>query len=175
MTNQNSMKPFMVGSVCISDLEGFLDTEINGMRGCFIPYDMNPCIFLGQYPQTGRIKVNVDILMREVSNSKSGSSHFIKLNVGKMNRERFRMTQEAVDAQKIVGNMFTRVPGQRRRGAQHQAAVPGGYQQHGPAHQVPAGGYQPPMGGAPLQQGQYNGFGGAAAPKYPQMSPAAGW
>ena len=123
-------KPFMVGNARLSELNGFEDTQKNGVRGCFIPYDQNPSLYIGQNQQTGAVTVDLDILVRETQNSKSGSSHFIKLNVGKANRERFQMTNEAVDSLKIVGNLFTRVPGQTAQGRQQQGAPApqGGYQ-----------------------------------------------
>ncbi len=168
MANQTSKRPFMVGNIRISDLNGFEDTVKNGIRGCFIPYDQNPTLFIGQNKQTGVLTVDIDILVREVNNSKSGSSHFIKLNVGKVNRERYRLSQEAVDSLKIVGNMYTRVPGQKNQGyqTQQQIAAPAGYQQQ--CYQPASGGYQP-------QGGVQNGYQAPAQQPYPQMPQAAGW
>ena len=112
-------KPYMVGSVRLSDLFGFEDTVKGGVRGCFIPYGPNPSLYLGQNRQTGGLTLNLDILVRETANSRTGSSHFIKLSVGKANRERLGISREAVDALKIVGNLYTRQPesaGQDRGG-----------------------------------------------------------
>ena len=143
-------KPFMVGNTRLSELNGFEDTVKNGVRGCFIPYDQNPSLYIGQNQQTGAVTVDMDILIRETQNSKSGSSHFIKLNVGKANRERFQMTNEAVDSLKIIGNLFTRIPGQTAQGRQQQGAPApqGGYQQRPQQtsryrqNPAPQGGYQ---------------------------------
>lgn len=103
-------KAYMVGNVRLSDLNGFEDTVKQGVRGCFIPYDRNPSLYVGQNRQTGAVTIDLDILVRETSNSKTGATHFIKLNVGKANRERLGMTQEAADSLKIVGNLYTRTP-----------------------------------------------------------------
>jgi len=160
-------KPFLVGNTRISELEGFTDTQMNGIRGCFIPYDANPCLYVGQNKENGAITVDLDILVRETSNSKSGSSHFIKLNVGKANRERLGMPQEAVDSMKIVGNLWTRVPGQSAKGQQlrgQQAAFQpqqtqscrqpapvrqGGYPQQPAQQAAPVWGQSAPMGDLP--------------------------
>ena len=166
-------KPFFVGNVRLSDLNGFEDCNKNGVRGCFIPYDQNPSLYIGQNQQTGAVTVDLDILIRETQNSKSGSSHFIKLNVGKANRERFQMSNEAVDSLKIVGNLFTRVPGQTAQGRQQQGAPApqGGYQQVPP--QASAGGYRPnpaPQGGYQGQQ-RYQG----PASDFAAQNQQAGW
>ncbi len=162
-------KPFFVGNVRISDLNGFEDTQKNGVRGCFIPYGVNPSLFIGQNKQTGGITVDVDILVREVVNSKSGSSHFIKLNVGKANRERLQMSQEAVDSMKIVGNLFTRMPRQAAPAVQQ------------PVYQAPVapGGFQGQAGYAPVQQYMPQQRGFAPVGDMPDFtsggSQAAGW
>ena len=163
---QNERKPFLTGNVRISELEGFTDTQMNGRRGCFIPYDNNPCLYVGQNKETGAVTIDLDILVRETQNSKSGSSHFVKLNVGKANRERLAMPQEAVDSMKIVGNLWTRVPGQSARGQQGAAQgqpYAGGYPAQASAYQQrPQGGRYPSrQGGYPAQQ--------------PAMQAASGW
>ena len=138
-------KPFMVGNIRLSDLNGFEDTVKQGVRGCFIPYDSNPSLYVGQNRQTGALTLDVDILVRETSNSKTGASHFVKLNVGKANRARFQMSQEAADSLKIVGNLYTRTPGQARE--QAQAAPQGSYRQRPPQPtygSASQGGYQSP-------------------------------
>ena len=121
-------KPFMVGNIRLSDLNGFEDTAKGGVRGCFIPYEANPSLYVGQNRQTGAFSLDLDILVRETSNSKTGSSHFIKLNVGKANRERFHLSQEAADSLKIVGNLYTRTPAFPAQGVQRPdyRANPGG-------------------------------------------------
>ena len=98
-------KSFMVGNIRLSDLNGFEDTVKQGVRGFFVPYDQNPSLYIGQNRQTGALTVDMDILIRETKSSKTGSTHFIKLNVGKANRERYQMSQEAADSLKIVGNL----------------------------------------------------------------------
>ena len=140
-------KPFMVGNVRLSDLNGFEDTIKQGVRGCFIPYDQNPSLYIGANRQTGVLTVDMDILVRETSASKSGASHFIKLSVGKANRERFHLSQEAVDSLKIVGNIYTRIPGQ-----QNQASNQGAPGLQGPFQAAPACG-PAPQGGYPAPQG----------------------
>lgn len=142
-------KPFMVGNIRLSDLNGFEDTIKQGVRGCFIPYDQNPSLYIGANRQTGVLTVDMDILIRETKASKTGASHFIKLSVGKANRERFHLTNEAVDSLKIVGNLYTRTPGQQPQGAQPRQ----GDFQAGPAYgPAPQGGYpapSPSYGAAP--------------------------
>jgi hypothetical protein len=145
-------KSFMVGNIRLSDLNGFEDTVKQGVRGFFVPYDQNPSLYIGQNRQTGAMTVDMDILIRETKSSKSGSTHFIKLSVGKANRERFQMSQEAADSLKIVGNLYTRYPGQ---GPQGTAAPQGGYPLQNPSapqgqpapYPAPQGGGYP--GGAP--------------------------
>ena len=145
-------KAYMVGNIRLSDLNGFEDTVKQGVRGFFVPYDQNPSLYIGQNRQTGAMTVDMDILIRETKSSKSGSTHFVKLNVGKANRERFQMSQEAADSLKIVGNLYTRYPGQ---GPQGTAAPQGGYPQQRPSapqgqpapYPAPQGGGYP--GGAP--------------------------
>ena len=117
-------KAYMVGNVRLSDLNGFEDTVKQGVRGCFIPYDQNPSLYVGQNRQSGALTLDVDILVRETSNSKTGATHFIKLNVGKANRERFQITQEAADSLKIVGNLYTRVPAQNTQGQAPRYGTP---------------------------------------------------
>lgn len=150
-------KAYMVGNVRLSDLNGFEDTMKQGVRGCFIPYDQNPSLYIGTNKQTGVLTVDMDILVRETKASKSGASHFVKLNVGKANRERFQLSQEALDSLKIVGNLYTRTPGQQSQ-APRQNAQP----LHGPFPAAPSygpapqGGFQgnPAYGGQP-PQGSY--------------------
>ena len=138
-------KAYMVGNIRLSDLNGFEDTVKQGVRGFFVPYDQNPSLYIGQNRQTGAMTVDMDILIRETKSSKSGSTHFVKLNVGKANRERFQMSQEAADSLKIVGNLYTRYPGQGQQGA---AAPQGGYpQQRTSAPQGQPAPYPAPQGG----------------------------
>lgn len=132
-------KSYMVGNVRLSDLNGFEDTVKQGVRGCFIPYDQNPSLYIGTNRQTGVLTVDMDILIRETKASKTGSSHFIKLSVGKANRERFKLSQEAVDSLKIIGNIWTRTPGERK-----DVSAP----LQGPYPAAPQGGYTGPQGGA---------------------------
>ena len=157
-------KAYMVGNVRLSDLNGFEDTVKQGVRGCFIPYDQNPSLYIGANRQTGVLTVDMDILVRETSASKTGASHFIKLSVGKANRERFHLSQEAVDSLKIVGNIYTRTPGQQGRAPQQGTpALQGPYQATPSYGQAPKGGggypsghpygAQPPQGSYPAPQG----------------------
>ncbi len=157
-------KPFLVGNVRLSDLAGFDDTMKNGVRGCFIPYDQNPSLYVGANKQTGAMTLDLDILIRETPSSKSGSSHFIKLNVGKANRERFHLPQEALDSMKIVGNLFTRVPQQQR-----QAPAQGAYPRQGNSYPggAPTYGTPAPQGGYAPVQAPYQGR--VIAPSGPQV------
>lgn len=178
-------KPYMVGNVRLSDLNGFEDTVKGGVRGCFIPYDQNPSLYLGANRQTGAMTLDVDILIRETTASKTGASHFIKLSVGKANRERFHMTQEAVDSLKIVGNIYTRTPKPAEQASRQAAPAPQGSFQ-GLYQAVPSYG-QPPQGGYPTAatppQASYpapapaQSFGAPAAPQggYPAPPSGAGW
>ena len=167
-------KAYMVGNIRLSDLNGFEDTVKQGVRGCFIPYDQNPSLYIGTNKQTGVMTVDMDILIRETKASKTGATHFVKLNVGKANRERFQLSQEALDSLRIVGNLYTRTPGQGTQGVQGQqgtypAPAPQGGFQTGPGygHAAPQGGYPAPgYGGAPAPQGGYPG---------PQGGNGAGW
>lgn len=158
-------KAYMVGNIRLSDLNGFEDTVKQGVRGCFIPYDLNPSLYIGTNKQTGVLTVDMDILVRETKSSKTGASHFVKLNVGKANRERFQLSQEALDSLKIVGNLYTRTPGQNSQGVQGQqgaypAPAPQGGFQTGPGygHPAPQAAYPAPAyGGVPAPQGGYPG------------------
>jgi len=162
-------KPYFVGNVRLSDLAGFEDTVKNGVRGCFIPYDLNPSLYVGLNKQTGVMTLDVDILVRETTASKSGSSHFIKLNVGRANRERFQMGPEALDSLKIVGNLYTRIPGQT-------ASPQGGYRQGPPARQAASYGMAPQTGGAyaPQVQTPYPAAPSGPAAGYPGDMPDFG-
>ena len=173
-------KPFFVGNIRLSDLNGFEDTVKQGVRGFFVPYDQNPSLYIGQNRQTGAMTLDMDILIRETRNSKTGSTHFVKLNVGKANRERFQMSQEAADSLKIVGNLYTRYPGQ---GAQGASAPQGGYPQQRPSgQQGQASPYSAPQGGGyPAGTPQYGtprhntGFDGDMPDFSAPGSQAAGW
>ena len=144
-------KSFMVGNIRLSDLNGFEDTVKQGVRGFFVPYDQNPSLYIGQNRQTGALTVDMDILIRETKSSKTGSTHFIKLNVGKANRERFQMSQEAADSLKIVGNLYTRYTGQGPQGVTGQPA-PG-----------PQGGYPGPQAAAQARPADFSAPGGQGA------------
>lgn len=165
-------KPYMVGNVRLSDLNGFEDTVKGGVRVCFIPYDQNPSLYLGTNRQTGVMTLDVDILIRETTASKTGATHFIKLSVGRANRERFQLSQEAVDSLKIVGNIYTRTPKSAEPAPQPAVPVPqgsfqGGYQAAPAYGQAPQGGYPAapaPSYGAPVPQGGY-----------PASQNSAGW
>ena len=156
-------KPYMVGNVRLSDLNGFEDTVKGGVRGCFIPYDQNPSLYLGTNRQTGVMTLDVDILIRETTASKTGATHFIKLSVGRANRERFNLSQEAVDSLKIVGNIYTRTPKPSEQASRQtvpapQGSLPGGYHAAPSYGQAPQGGYPAapaPSYGAPASQGAY--------------------
>ena len=156
-------KPYMVGNVRLSDLNGFEDTVKGGVRGCFIPYDQNPSLYLGTNRQTGVMTLDVDILIRETTASKTGATHFIKLSVGRANRERFNLSQEAVDSLKIVGNIYTRTPKPSEQASRQtvpapQGSLAGGYQAAPSYGQAPQGGYPAvpaPSYGAPASQGAY--------------------
>ena len=164
-------KAYMVGNIRLSDLNGFEDTVKQGVRGCFIPYDQNPSLYIGTNRQTGVLTVDMDILVRETRASKTGASHFVKLSVGKANRERFQLSQEALDSLKIVGNLYTRTPGQSSQGVQGQQ---GAY-----SAPAPQGGYQAPQGyGAVAPQGRYPAPAYAGAPQGAYPAPqgsGAGW
>ena len=172
-------KSYMVGNIRLSDLNGFEDTVKQGVRGCFIPYDQNPSLYLGVNRQTGLLTLDVDILVRETAASKTGATHFIKLSVGKANRERFQLGQDALDSLKIVGNLYTRTPAPagRAQGVQGAAPAPqGGYRQHPPRQasaygEAPQGGFQAP---APQYgaQGRPGGYPGGQADFSAQ---GAGW
>ncbi len=173
-------KPFLVGNVRLSDLAGFEDTVKNGVRGCFIPYDQNPSLYVGANKQTGVMTLDLDILVRETTASKSGSSHFIKLNVGKANRERFHLPQEALDSMKIVGNLYTRTPQGAGQGYGTQARQGGAYPSAGaPSYgTAPQGGGYPQGPQAPYQAapaGAQVGFAGDMPDFGPQGGAQAGW
>ena len=156
-------KAYMVGNIRLSDLNGFEDTVKQGVRGCFIPYDQNPSLYLGTNRQTGVMTLDVDILIRETTASKTGATHFIKLSVGRANRERFNLSQEAVDSLKIVGNIYTRTPKPSEQASRQtvpapQGSLPGGYQAAPAYGQAPQAGYPAapaPSYGAPVPQGGY--------------------
>lgn len=115
-------KSYLAGSVRLTDLNGFEDvTKSNGVRGCFIPYDQNPSICLGTDRMTGAMTAELDILIRERTNGKGESTHFVKLDARKQTRERLGLSFEAIGSLKIIGNLFTRVPMQN---TQHLAQSP---------------------------------------------------
>jgi hypothetical protein len=165
-------KPFLVGNIRLSDLNGFEDTVKQGVRGFFVPYDQNPSLYIGQNRQTGAMTVDMDILVRETSNSKTGATHFVKLNVGKTNRERFRMTREAVDSLKIVGNLYARTPVQAGP-AQDLAGVAPAPQAS--VHVRPGGGYRAPQSGGGPAPRVNTGFEGDMPDFTAPGGQGAGW
>ena len=78
---------------------------INGQECIVIPCSANPAIYMSQ-AKTGQPKALLDIFIRATQNSQYGNSHFVKANVGKSNRERFRITREALPQYSpILGNL----------------------------------------------------------------------
>ena len=147
----NEKKNFLIGSIRLTDLIGEL-CQKNGMDGLFIPFNMNPSISVRQDSRTGQAVVELDLLIRENHSEKTGSTHFVKLNVGKMNRERFALSQEVVNNQKIIGNLWTKTPAPKMQAQQMPYQAP---QQPLPHQYQPQRAYPPQAqqgGFAPLQQ-----------------------
>ena len=78
---------------------------ISGQECIVIPCSANPAIYMSQ-TKAGQPKALLDIFIRATQNSQYGNSHFVKANVGKSNRERFRITREALPQfSPILGNL----------------------------------------------------------------------
>lgn len=70
-----------------------------------IPKDANPAIYMTQN-QSGQKKAMLDIFVRATQNSQYGSTHFVKANVGKTNREKYGISREQLPQYSpIMGNL----------------------------------------------------------------------
>ena len=100
-------KATLVGSIDLSALNGaHLNTTVNGTQTIVIPVAENPSIFIGSKDKGGHIYMDIEI--RETSDSQYGNSHFVKLSVGKKNREDLKLSAEELKKYTpIVGNLRT--------------------------------------------------------------------
>lgn len=100
-----SKNTILVGSIDLSLLEGaMLEKKDNGKMQIVIPVEKNPSIFVGSQDKGGHIYMDVEV--RETNESQYGNTHFVKLSVGKRNRELMKLSQEEVKQHSpIVGNL----------------------------------------------------------------------
>lgn len=101
MANSQSL----VGNIDLSALNGaHLETTVNGRQNIVIPIAENPSIFVGAQEKGGHIYMDIEV--REVPENKYGSTHFVKLSVGKKKREEMGITQDIVrQYTPIIGNL----------------------------------------------------------------------
>ena len=112
-----------------------LNTETiirNGKKGVFIPIDENPSVYVKINPDGSKI-INIDIEVVPTPNNQYGNSHYVTLDVGKANREKYGIQSNQLRSHKpIVGNLRQfeyDVPDQNGQ----QGGYQGGYQGDMPA------------------------------------------
>ena len=78
---------------------------------CFvIPRHANPSIYM-VHTQSGQTKALLDIFIRATQNSQYGNTHFVKANVGKSNREKYRISKDELGKYSpILGNLKPYAP-----------------------------------------------------------------
>ena len=92
------------GSVSLTSLEH--ETIIrNGQKGIFIPVEKNPAIFF-KVGNDGKKVINLDIEVSPSPQNQYGNSHYIRLNVGKENRQKYNIPNDKLrEYTPIVGNL----------------------------------------------------------------------
>lgn len=92
------------GSVSLPSLNH--ETIIHkGQKGIFIPVENNPSIYFKVKPDGSKV-INLDIEVTPTPNNQYGNSHFIRLNVGKENRQKYNIPNDLLkDYTPIVGNL----------------------------------------------------------------------
>lgn len=98
-------KNILVGNIDLSLLKGVrLNTTVNGEQSIIIPVKENPAIFVGSKEKGGHIYMDIEV--RETEGSKYGSTHFMKLSVGKKKREQLGIKDEQIkEVTPIIGNL----------------------------------------------------------------------
>ena len=83
---------------------------INNEECIVIPRHANPSIYMVQ-TQSGQTKALLDIFIRATQNSQYGNTHFVKANVGKSNREKYRISKDELGKYSpILGNLKPYAP-----------------------------------------------------------------
>lgn len=77
----------------------------NGVKGIFIPVENNPAIYFKVKEDNSKI-INLDIEVTPTPDNKYGNSHYIRLSVGKENREKYGIQPDQLkNHTPIVGNL----------------------------------------------------------------------
>lgn len=77
----------------------------NGQKGIFIPVEQNPSIYF-KVKQDGSKLINLDIEVTPTPDNQYGNSHYIRLSVGKDNRQKYGIRNDQIkDHTPIVGNL----------------------------------------------------------------------
>ena len=75
-----------------------------------IPKSANPAIYMTQ-TQSGQRKALLDLFVRATQNNQYGNTHFVKANVGKSNREKYRISKDELGKYSpILGNLKPYAP-----------------------------------------------------------------
>ena len=83
---------------------------INNEECIVIPRHANPSIYM-VHTQSGQTKALLDIFIRATQNSQYGNTHFLKANVGKSNREKYRISKDELGKYSpILGNLKPYAP-----------------------------------------------------------------
>ena len=83
---------------------------INNEECIVIPRHANPSIYMA-HTQSGQTKALLDIFIRATQNSQYGNTHFVKANVGKSNREKYRISKDELGKYSpILGNLKPYAP-----------------------------------------------------------------
>ena len=83
---------------------------INNEECIVIPRHANPSIYM-VHTQSGQTKALLDIFIRATQNSQYGNTHFVKANVGKSNREKYRISKDELGKYSpILGNLKPYAP-----------------------------------------------------------------
>lgn len=98
-------KSTLVGNIDLSLLKGVrLNTTADGEQSIIIPVNENPAIFIGSKEKGGHIYMDIEV--RETAESKYGSTHFMKLSVGKKKREQLGIKDDQLkEVTPIIGNL----------------------------------------------------------------------
>ena len=83
---------------------------INNEECIVIPRHANPSNNM-VHTQSGQTKALLDIFIRATQNSQYGNTHFVKANVGKSNREKYRISKDELGKYSpILGNLKPYAP-----------------------------------------------------------------
>lgn len=93
-----------------------------GQKGIFIPVENNPAIYFKVKPDGSKV-INLDIEVTPTPQNQYGNSHYIRLNVGKENRQKYGISNDKIkDYSPIVGNLKA-FEFEDRQGGQQGAAT----------------------------------------------------